>query len=579
MDNAEILKQFIPEALDSLEKAESTVLELEECLQKKGNCDPEMLQVVFRYFHNIKGSSGFLGLDSLILVTHELETLLDQVRKKLKPVSLFLTEILFRSIDELKFILKEIHATGGDVPLSKSGQELLEKIKSELNQNKTALETPKKKKFEIFEDEEIDSLGKEENQLTIDDNKNSNNQSLEYQEVGKTASITKKEIRVPEEKLNHLFNLMGELMIAESNVTQHPIAKSINNDSYQSALNRLHKTLKEFQEETLSLRMVPVQGLFHRMNRVLRDLQKNSDKKAHILYVGEETQIDKSIADALIEPMVHIIRNAFDHGIEEPSERESKGKSPKGKMELHAFQSSNEVWIVAKDDGRGLDRERILAKATQVGLVNSENTLSDEEVFSLIFEHGFSTAQEITEVSGRGVGMDVVKTSVEKLGGKIEIKSSKNLGTSFILRLPLTLGIMEGTTFRIENKFFSVPTVDLKEFVGLREKDQITLDNHTKVIEVRGQFIPIFNINEILPYREKLNYTSENSILLIFQSDTKLIGLIVEEVLGNQSIVIKGMESNYDKAKEISGFTILGDGSISLILDMKVIFKNLSNKL
>lgn len=561
MENEEILSSFISECFETLNNAEEFLLSLEKTLQEGNNYTPEDIQTLFRFFHNIKGTAGFFELESIISFTHNLETLLDLIRKEKKPLDLKTVDVILKSIDELRKLIAEVEAHKEDVPISETAKQVLEILQSLLNENSKP--QTKSKRYEIFDEEEPPS------KLTP-------NVSIEQKSIIPTTN--KKDVRVPEIVLNQILNLMGELVVAESNVTQHPIVKSIGNDSLNSALNHLHKVLKEFQEVTLSLRMIPVQDLFKRMSRVVRDLQKHSNKQVQLEFLGEETRIDKSILDALVDPLVHLVRNAFDHGIELPPEREQKGKPKIGKIELQAFQSNNEVWVIVSDDGRGLDKEKIFDKAVQLGLVNQNSQLSEEEIHKLIFYSGLSTSSEITEISGRGVGMDIVKNTIEKLGGKIEIRSAKDKGVSFILRLPLTLGIMEGTTFKVENKFFTVPTTEVKEFVGLRGKERISLENNVQVVDVRNHFIPIFSIEEILSH----SYQTEikhDSILLIFQSHSKEIGIIADEVLGNQTVVIKGMESEFSKAKIISGFTILGDGSISLILDVSSIFNLLSNRI
>lgn len=555
MENEEILSTFISEAQETLSKAEEFLLYLEKILQSRESCRAEDVQTLFRFFHNIKGTAGFFELESIISFAHNVETLLDSIRKEEISLTLEIIDVLIKSVDELRNLINEIEIKKADVPLSESSKEVLELVQSFLS---TKPKTKVSKKYEIFEEEPLTKQG------TISDTT--------------LSTKNRNDVRVPENVLNQILNLMGELVIAESNVTQHPVVKSISNDSLNSALNHLHKILKEFQEVTLSLRMIPLQDLFKRMARVVRDLQKHSTKQVHLEFVGEETRIDKSILDQLVDPMVHLVRNAFDHGIESPEERVQKGKPQTGKIELNAFQSSNEVWVIVSDDGRGLEKEKILSKAIQLGLAGDDSNLSDEEIYKLIFHSGLSTSTQVTEVSGRGVGMDIVKTTLEKLGGKIEIRSVPDQGVSFVLRLPLTLGIMEGTTFKVGDRFFTVPTTEVKEFVGFREKERISLENNIQVIDVRNHFIPIFSMKQILS-QEISEDMKPNSIILIFQSNSKEIGIIANEVLGNQTVVIKGMESGFSKAKLISGFTILGDGSISLILDINAVFQFLSNKI
>ncbi|MCX7998547.1 MAG: ATP-binding protein, partial [Leptospiraceae bacterium] len=517
MENEEILSTFISEAQETLSKAEEFLLYLEKILQSRESCRAEDIQTLFRFFHNIKGTAGFFELESIISFAHNVETLLDSIRKEEMSLNLEIIDVLIKSVDELKSLVNEIEIKKEDVPLTESATEVLTLLQSYLDTKPES--EAKSKKYEIFEDEPVTFQEKIHQPTTF-------------------AKSIKKDVRVPEVTLNQILNLMGELVIAESNVTQHPVVKSLANDSLNSALNHLHKILKEFQEVSLSLRMIPLQDLFKRMTRVVRDLQKHSTKQVHLEFVGEETRIDKSIFDQLVDPMVHLVRNAFDHGIESPEEREQKGKPRIGKIELQAMQTGSEVWVIVSDDGRGLEKEKIFNKAVQLGIISADAHLSDEEIYKLIFHSGLSTSTQVTEVSGRGVGMDIVKTTLEKLGGKIEIRSVPEQGVSFILRLPLTLGIMEGTTFKVGNKFFTVPTTEVKEFVGLREKERISLENNIQVIDVRNHFIPIFSMGQILS-QEISEDMKPNSIILIFQSNSKEIGIIADEVLGNQTVVIK----------------------------------------
>ncbi|WP_411823331.1 chemotaxis protein CheA [Leptospira sp. 'Mane'] len=598
MSREQLLLDFIPEAFDLIQDSETAILEIEELWDDGGSYNEELINNLFRYFHTLKGSAGLLKLETIVKVTHEAETLLDILRKESILPSAHTCQILINTCDQLRKLFQVVEAIKGNPDMEEESLTLIEALqgeikslgrpKSEISSKQTyeifdSIEV-KKSSFEIFDDPAPRIIVKssyeifEEQPVSIVET----SQKIQVQPdrenlAGVRSSLLKKEIKVSNEKLDALMDLMGELVIAESNVTQHAVVKRLKNDDFHLSLNRLRKIVADLQEVAFSTRMIPISGVFQRMSRLIRDLQKKSMKKVSLYISGEETEIDKSIVDLIADPIIHILRNSIDHGIEAPDDRRKALKSEEGNIYLSAKQSVNEVWIMIRDDGKGLDRDRIITKAIENGTLTTTDpaSLTDKEVFQLIFTPGLSTAKEVTDLSGRGVGMDIVKQNIERLGGKIEIHSKQGLGTTFVLRIPLTLGIMEGTVVRIGDKYFTIQTVELREFVSLTNKEKIRLDEGQLVIDVRGKFIPVFDMNQVLNHRIPLEYDGTDLLMVIIEHEGNLFGIQVDEIIGNYNVVIKPLHGLMENATGVSGFTILGSGNVSLILDVKSIYTKL----
>lgn len=616
MGREQLLLDFIPEGFELIEVCESAILSIEEINDQSGEYDEDLINNLFRAVHTFKGSTGLLKLESLVKISHEAETLMDILRKEKKLPSDDICQVLINTCDQLRRLLHKVDETKSNPELDDESEAIIEVLRREIKQldsetleaeivtpplKKKSFEifgevepktesqvTQKKPAFEIFGDSSDQHLN--ESKITkdsiiaepkISEKKNTEilkteKTQLDKEPAGTTTAIQKKEIKVANEKLDALMDLVGELVIAESNVTQHPLLKSLKNEDFNSSINRLHKIVLDLQEVALSTRMIPISGVFQKMSRLVRDLQKKANKKVALYIRGEETEIDKSIVDLIADPIIHILRNSIDHGIETTDERMLSGKPEVGTIQLSARQSVNEVWVMIRDDGRGLNREKIIQKSLERGILSGDiDHLSDQEVYNLIFVPGLSTADAVTDISGRGVGMDIVRQNIEKMGGKIEIHSRQQKGTSFILRIPLSLGIMEGTVVRIGKKFFTIQTIELREFVSLREKKEIPLEDNQKVIDIRGTFIPIFDINQILNHREEIVYDGLDPLMIVLEYEKKLLGIRVDEIVGNQNVVIKPLQGILEEANGVNGFTILGSGNVSLILDVKSIFQKM----
>nr|WP_236877754.1 chemotaxis protein CheA [Clostridioides difficile] len=374
------------------------------------------------------------------------------------------------------------------------------------------------------------------------------------------------------EKLDLLQNIVGEIVIMESMVVNSVNSTGVDIDNFNKATRQLHKLTDELQDIVMSMRMIQIAGVFQKMHRIVRDMNKKLDKNVELITIGAETEVDKNVIDNLAEPFMHLIRNAMDHAIEPIEERIAKGKEEVGKIVLSAENLGGEAVISISDDGRGIMRDKILAKAKEQGLLKHQiNEYTDDEVNSLIMTPGFSTKESITEFSGRGVGMDIVRKSIEKVGGSIEVKSKQDEGTTFTIKIPLTLSIVEGMKFKVGDSLFTLPISSIRRTFKLTDLNQIiTEGNKTELITIYGACIPIIRLHKIYNIQTKVTNLM-NGNMIIIENEHKAVCIFVDEIIGNQQVVVKPFPVYFNrfniKNKGLSGCTILGDGSISLIID------------
>ncbi|MDB2732774.1 chemotaxis protein CheA [Clostridioides difficile] len=374
------------------------------------------------------------------------------------------------------------------------------------------------------------------------------------------------------EKLDLLQNIVGEIVIMESMVVNSVNSTGVDIDNFNKATRQLHKLTDELQDIVMSMRMIQIASVFQKMHRIVRDMNKKLDKNVELITIGAETEVDKSVIDNLAEPFMHLIRNAMDHAIEPIEERIAKGKEEVGKIVLSAENLGGEAVISISDDGRGIMRDKILAKAKEQGLLKHQsNEYTDDEVNSLIMTPGFSTKESITEFSGRGVGMDIVRKSIEKVGGSIEVKSKQDEGTTFTIKIPLTLSIVEGMKFKVGDSLFTLPISSIRRTFKLTDLNQIiTEGNKTELITIYGACIPIIRLHKIYNIQTKVTNLM-NGNMIIIENEHKAVCIFVDEIIGNQQVVVKPFPVYFNrfniKNKGLSGCTILGDGSISLIID------------
>lgn len=378
-------------------------------------------------------------------------------------------------------------------------------------------------------------------------------------------------IGVSVEKLDKLMNLVGEMVIAEAMVTQNPDLKQLNLDNFSKSARQLRKITSELQDTVMSIRMVPLGPTFFKMNRIVRDMSKKLNKEVHLDIIGEDTEVDKNIIEHIGDPLMHIVRNSVDHGIETVNERVDVGKSTSGTITLEAKNAGSEVLIIIKDDGKGLNKDKILHKAIENGLINkTPEEMSDKEIFSLIFMPGFSTKEAVTEFSGRGVGMDVVAKNIEAVGGSIQVESHEGTGATITLKIPLTLAIIDGMNIRVGKSRYTLPIVSIKESFRPRQEDVFKDPDENEMIMIRGQCYRVLRLHEFYKVKtEVVNVT--DGIIIMVESESKTVCLFADELIGEQQVVVKALPKYIKDIKKINGLagcTLLGDGSISLILDV-----------
>jgi len=375
-------------------------------------------------------------------------------------------------------------------------------------------------------------------------------------------------IRVSIEKIDELINTVGELVITQAMLSE--LGRKLDGsvaEQFRSGLNQLERNMRELQESVMRVRMLPISFTFSRFPRMVRDLAQRLGKQIELKMTGEQTELDKTVLEKIGDPLVHLVRNSIDHGIEAPDVRVKAGKSPTGIVHLDACHRGGHIAVEIRDDGNGLDKSRILAKARSRGLVGQNDVLTDEQVHELIFMPGFSTAEKTTDVSGRGVGMDVVRRNVKELGGKIEIASELGKGSRFIITLPLTLAIVDGQSVSVGSETYIVPLTSIVESLQLQPQSVNRLSGRGEVFSFRGDYLPIVRLHELFGIEPRATALHEG-LIVVAEGDGRRIGLFVDELLGQQQVVIKSMEANYGPVDGVAGATILGDGSVALILDL-----------
>jgi two-component system chemotaxis sensor kinase CheA len=376
-------------------------------------------------------------------------------------------------------------------------------------------------------------------------------------------------IRVSVEKIDELMNTVGELVITQAMLSQLGAKLEGNTaDKLRAGLAQLERNMRELQESVMRVRMLPINVVFSRFPRMVRDLAQRLGKQIELKLTGEQTELDKTVLEKIGDPLVHLVRNSIDHGIEMPEKRAANGKSPAGTVHLDACHRGGSIAVEVSDDGGGLDKNRILAKARERGLVSPNDVLTDEQIYELIFLPGFSTAEKTTDVSGRGVGMDVVRRNIKELGGKIELRSELGKGSRTIITLPLTLAIVDGQSVSVGSETYIVPLISIVESMQLKAANVSRLSGRGEVFSFRGFYLPIIRLYELFGVEPRTKVLDEGLVVVAEGEGHQRIGLFVDELLGQQQVVIKSLEANYGHVEGVSGATILGDGSVALILDI-----------
>ncbi len=577
-DDMEILTDFISEAQENLDTIEISLIELEH--------DPvntDIINDIFRPFHTIKGVAGFLSLTKINKLAHATENLLDSARSGDFIISHTVTDIILASVDTLKALLDKVKQ-GIQTGYRESDDDIdVDSLRSRLKQLQISLTKGEKEPLG-----EILVRKKELSQSDLDQalefqNKNSvkklgeilvEEKKVKPKQVASALmeqSCVKKKIdvqvRVSTQKLDDLVDYAGELVIAQSMLRQQTKEDVI----VSKTVSQLGQIVNHMQNIAMSMRMIPIQATFMKMIRLVRDLSRKSGKEIHLSMTGEDTEIDRNVVDALYEPMVHMIRNACDHGIEATSERSKTGKPAQGNIHLCAYHKGGNIIIEIEDDGKGLDKDKILEKAKSTGLIKGDEQMTDTQVFDLIMQPGFSTAKEITDISGRGVGMDVVKDGIEKFRGHLNIASKKGKGTKFIISLPLTLAIIDGMLIGVDDQRYVIPTIAIQKAFKPRQGEYFTVKGKGEMVKDRGNLIPLIRLNEI--YGTSNNKKSIDACLVVVvESKEEKRAILIDELLGKDEYVIKSLGHSMNDIQGIAGGAILADGKVGLILDVDGIF-------
>ena len=584
----EMRQRFGQESADVLEEAEQALLSLEKATSAER---ASLVSEAFRNLHSFKGNCGFMQLGDMEKLSHKMENVLGAMRDGTISPNEQNVNFLLKSLDLLKSALNGLIAGGtGAIPSCKGMLRFFDEMV--LNAIPAApVETP----AEPAEEESSPSQAAPAPELAKPSPaaatpseasapapkapppapKKASPASDEAPAKepaapsGPVASVARRDIRVDVDKLDSLINLVGELIIAEAMVLRNPVLLSIEDESLDRGIHQLRRVSTDLQDIAMSVRMVPLATTFRRMIRLVHDTAHKNGKQAGLVLIGEDTEVDKNVIEQIGDPLVHIIRNSVDHGIEPSEARLAAGKAPEGKIEIEARHEGGEVWIIIRDDGRGLNREKILAKAAERGLLRGPaEELTDEEIYAFIFQPGFSTADKITDVSGRGVGMDVVKKNIEKLNGKVRVKSVPGKGTDITLQIPLTMAIIDGMLVRVGDSQYTLPLLAIRECIPRPSKDRITITpDGTESLLVRGELIPVLRLHEVF-CKKGAETDLSMGILVVVQSEDGPVALLVDELLGQQETVIKGLSSYLGNARGFSGCTVMGNGEVSLIIDI-----------
>jgi len=603
-DMKEIVESFLIETKEILEKLDFDLLELE----KKPE-DAELLNQIFRSFHTIKGTSGFLGLEKLPHVTHKCEDILNKLRKGEVKLNLSLIDGIILGYDTIKELLKKIETVNNEDVNTDSTNFVLEQLIQNIENGNGSTDTVptkkaspntanKRKSTKSTKSKKLESeqQPKEESNQTEESKRNEEPSETEEpkqneklkEEIAKktlvTPTVKENSIRVDVDRLDALLDIVSELVLGRNRLSQVNSKFGIENEGtkYSKDFGEVTKQIdlmtSELQLVVMKLRMIKIGKIFNRYPRVVRDLCKDLGKEVELIIKGEDTEVDKNLIEEINDPLVHLIRNSVDHGVEKPETRINAGKNPKGTVTLSAEHLGNNIIITIEDDGKGIDPNVIREKAIEKGLVTRERAkeLSKQETMQLIFLPGFSTAENVSNVSGRGVGMDVVKTNVAKLRGIINIESETGKGTKIILKLPLTLAIISGMIVKVDGEYLVIPLFSVIEVIRLN-KEQIYSVNGKQVIKLRDSVLPLVELEHLLSGKINGRKHDEHEWQYIVEIGIaeKRYGLKVDELIGQQEVVIKSLGSYLGKVDGVAGSTIMGDGTIVMILDISELFTRL----
>lgn len=612
-DIQEILEDFLVEAFELVEQIDHDLVELEANPE-----DLELLNRIFRVAHTVKGSSSFLNFDVLTKLTHHMEDVLNKARHNELKITPEVMDVVLESIDMMKTLLNSIRDNGNDTAIGldiapicarltaiSEGESLddvkveakAEEKKEEVKEELKVEEQPEVDVNKLSDDEveaEIERLlkvRKAEDQARRAEKKKTQDAPVATPKAapaqnapaekkvpaaggGSSGATMDQTIRVEVKRLDHLMNLIGELVLGKNRLLKiyDDVEERYDGEKFLEELNQVVSQLSivttDIQLAVMKTRMQPIAKVFNKFPRVVRDLGRELGKQMELEISGEETELDKSIVEEIGDPIMHMIRNSCDHGIEDPATRLANGKPEKGTVNLKAYNEGNHIVVEIADDGKGLDADALKSKAIEKNLITEREAdqMTDKEAFALIFKPGFSTAAKITNVSGRGVGMDVVKTNIEKLNGVIEIDSELGKGTVMKLKIPLTLAIIQSLLVGTQEEFYAIPLASVLETVRVPIDDIYTIEGKN-VLRLRDEVLSLVRLSDVFGVKQVLENTEQTYVVVIGVAESKL-GIIVDTLVGQEEIVIKSMGEYLQNIQGIAGATIRGDGRVTLIIDV-----------
>lgn len=579
----ENLADFLCEAKDHISNSEEALLALDQ--DRKNS---ELINTVFRAFHTIKGVSGFMALKPIVSLAHSAEQLLDAARSGTITLRRVELDLILASCDMMTRLLGVLEGTAGptrgefeslvrklDAAAKAAGRCAPEGPSATTSTPPTAGATQDVRKSSVSSvaaPVEPAPAGVAVVEATPGPSVEGVTPPATDHEANLAAKARKGDqtVKVSTTRMDSLVTMVGELVIAQQMVVQDVASVAGNGQRVQRTLSHMGKMIRDLQEVSMSLRMVNLKSTFQKMTRLVRDVSQKAGKQIEVVTEGEDVELDRNVVEAITDPLVHMIRNSCDHGIESGDERRGAGKDPTGHVTLKAYHSGGSIVIEISDDGRGLRREKLLAKAKSKEIIpqdTDEASMPDSEVFALIFLPGFSTAEKVTDISGRGVGMDVVRRNIEALRGKIEIRSTPGQGTTFLLRLPLTMAIIDGMVVRVGKQRYVLPTLSIQQSFRPKDHDIKTAVGVCEMVKVRGSMLPIYRLNRVLELHEGMDQIAD-ALLIVMEADDSRFCLMVDEILGQHQVVIKTLTQTGQQLKGVSGGAILGDGRVALILDV-----------
>ncbi|EFP2530649.1 chemotaxis protein CheA, partial [Campylobacter coli] len=600
-DMQEILEDFLVEAFELVEQIDHDLVELETNPE-----DLELLNRIFRVAHTVKGSSSFLNFDVLTKLTHHMEDVLNKARHGELKITPDIMDVVLESIDRMKTLLNSIRDNGNDTAIGMDIEPICARLTAISEgespngvENETPVEAPQKEEPAPTPEPEVDvnQLSDSEVEAEIErllKARKAEDQARRAQKKQNTAASTTSKpaastpkaenmekkvpasggggggmdqtIRVEVKRLDHLMNLIGELVLGKNRLLKiyDDVEERYEGEKFLEELNQVVSQLSiittDVQLAVMKTRMQPIAKVFNKFPRVVRDLSRELGKQIELEITGEETELDKSIVEEIGDPIMHMIRNSCDHGVEDPATRAANGKPEKGIVQLKAYNEGNHIVVEITDDGKGLDANSLKAKAIEKNLITEREAdqMTDKEAFALIFKPGFSTAAKVTNVSGRGVGMDVVKTNIEKLNGVIEIDSELGKGSSFKLKIPLTLAIIQSLLVGTQEEFYAIPLASVLETVRVPIDDIYTIEGKN-VLRLRDEVLSLVRLSDVFGVKQVLESGDQTYVVVIGVAESKL-GIIVDTLVGQEEIVIKSMGDYLQNIQGIAGATIRGDG-------------------